>query len=229
MGNIFDIYDYAKNQTTNRNLTIDPTIRVGTIRVITLTENFSTALVMSTKNPITLGMVAITKDASKVALKDKLRYKRLKDEAAEKAAIDEMDVELNIADINKDMLNKNMNVKLTDDELAALELEEKKKSVIDDEERDIMDIEKLEKEIVRAEDTIKDAKLDEDKFLEQQSLEKIEKSVTGSADKFSPINEIEDEIGKKFMDENLNSRENPYGLTEFDLEEVDELLNSAKL
>ena len=30
------------------------------------------------------------------------------------------------------------------------------------------------------------------------------------------------------MEEDLNSKDNPYGLTEFDLEEIDELLNTGQ-
>jgi len=33
------------------------------------------------------------------------------------------------------------------------------------------------------------------------------------------------EKGRKYMDEDLNSKENPYGLTEFDLEEINGMLN----
>ena len=45
-------------------------------------------------------------------------------------------------------------------------------------------------------------------------------------DAFESLDEIEQEVGKKYLDEDLNARSNPYGLTEFDLEEVDELLNT---
>ena len=39
------------------------------------------------------------------------------------------------------------------------------------------------------------------------------------------MNELEGKFGKKYMDQDLNSKENPYGLTEYDIEEIDELLN----
>ncbi len=40
---------------------------------------------------------------------------------------------------------------------------------------------------------------------------------------------IERRQGKKYLDEDINEQENPYGLTESDLEEVDELLNFESL
>ena len=46
---------------------------------------------------------------------------------------------------------------------------------------------------------------------------------------FESLNDIEGEVGLKFLDEDLNAKENPYGLTEFDLEEIDELLNTDEL
>ena len=48
-------------------------------------------------------------------------------------------------------------------------------------------------------------------------------------DAFESLDEIEEEIGRKYLDEDLNEKENPYGLTEFDLEEIDELLNTDEL
>ena len=42
------------------------------------------------------------------------------------------------------------------------------------------------------------------------------------------LEDIESNFGKKFMDQKLNSKDNPFGLTEFDVEEIDELLNSEK-
>ena len=42
------------------------------------------------------------------------------------------------------------------------------------------------------------------------------------------LDEIEENFGKRYLDEDLNDKENPYGLTEFDIEEIDELLNVEK-
>ena len=40
------------------------------------------------------------------------------------------------------------------------------------------------------------------------------------------MNELEEEVGRLYVDEDINSKENPYGLSEFDLEELDELMNT---
>ena len=37
---------------------------------------------------------------------------------------------------------------------------------------------------------------------------------------------VEQEVGRQYIDEDLNAKENPYGLSEFDLEELDELMNT---
>ena len=42
------------------------------------------------------------------------------------------------------------------------------------------------------------------------------------------LDELEENFGQRFLDEDLNDKENPYGLTEFDIEEIDELLNAEK-
>ena len=85
---------------------------------------------------------------------------------------------------------------------------------------------RLESEIESAEKILNDSKLDEDKLLEGESLEDLEKK-RGSNEQDN-LDEIEDNLGKRFVDEDLNSKDNPYGLTEFDVEEVDELLNVEK-
>ena len=63
--------------------------------------------------------------------------------------------------------------------------------------------------------------------MEDQSLEQEEKKVKSQdPNGFESVDEIETEVGKKYLDEDVNNKENPYGLTEFDLEEIDELLNT---
>ena len=92
-----------------------------------------------------------------------------------------------------------------------------------EEEKDLKALERLEKEIEDAEKMLKDARLNEDKWLEGQSLNKIEKDLMYAQQE--SLDEIEENFGKRYLDENLNDKENPFGLTEFDIEEIDELLN----
>ena len=144
-------------------------------------------------------------------------------------ALDELDVELNLDNLSQDLLDKADKVQLTEDELDELERQEREKSIIKDHERDLKELEKLEEEISEAEASLNEAKVDEDKFLEQQDLNFIEKkSSDPDADALESLDDIEEEVGLKYMDEDLNSRENPYGLTEFDIEEIDELLNTEQ-
>ena len=74
---------------------------------------------------------------------------------------------------------------------------------------------------------LNEKKIDEDEYLQNLDLEALENNV----DKLDPnalenVNEFEVNNGKKFAEQDLNEKENPYGLTEYDLEEIDELLNT---
>ena len=175
------------------------------------------------------GYVAITKSPEDALRATKMHDKnaKAKAEGLKDNAIEELDVELNLSDLNEDLLEKADKVQLTEDELEDLERQEREKSILKESERDLKALERLEKEIESAESQINESKLDEDKQLENQSLESIEKN-TKAKDGVESLNEIEEEFGKKYLDEEMNNKENPYGLTEFDLEEVDELLNTDK-
>ena len=63
-----------------------------------------------------------------------------------------------------------------------------------------------------------EAPLGDDQFSD--GLEAVDQEVLSE-----DLEQIENQEGKKYLDENINEQENPYGLTESDLEEVDELLN----
>jgi hypothetical protein len=141
-------------------------------------------------------------------------------------SLEELDVELNLENLNDDLLKQADKIQLTEDELAELERQEREKSVIRESEKDLKALERLENEIEQAETILNDAKLDEDKLLEQQNLNDIEKKNQG-IDQDS-LDEIEENLGKRYIDEDINSKDNPFGLTEFDVEEIDELLNTEK-
>ena len=84
-------------------------------------------------------------------------------------ALEELDVELNLENLNDDLLKQADKIQLTEDELAELERQEREKSVIKDSEKDLKALERLENEIERAEGILNDAKLDEDKLLENRT------------------------------------------------------------
>jgi hypothetical protein len=62
--------------------------------------------------------------------------------------------------------------------------------------------------------------------LSNLNLENVESETRAKSEE--SLEDVEEALGKKYMDEDLVEKENPYGLTEFDIEEVDELLNAEK-
>lgn len=227
LGNVFEIYGF-KDRLNNRSITDQPTYKTGELTVITLTDNFATALVTHSRRDFYAGDIAITK--TKEAYLREQNAKDAKDsgdkELINGKPLEELDVELNLENLNDDLLKKADKIQMTEDELAELERQEREKSVIKDSERDLKALERLENEIESAEKILNDAKLDEDKLLENQNLNEVEKK-QNTPDQES-LDEIEENLGKRYMDEDLNSKDNPFGLTEFDVEEVDELLNVEK-
>ena len=225
IGNVFEAYGF-KDRATAKNITDIPTYKNGELTIITLTDNFATALVTSSERDFYVGDIAITKSKAAALLATKGRERILRSESAklEKNALDELDVELNLDDLNDSLLNKADQIQFTEDELAELERQEREKSVIKEGERDVRALERLEKEIEGAEQMLNEARLDEDKLLETSSLDKLEKE--SAFEQEESLEDIEENFGKRFMDEDMVKKDNPYGLTPFDVEEIDELLNT---
>lgn len=227
MGNVFEAYGF-KDRALGVNITDQPSYKLGEMTVITLTDNFATALVTNTTRDFYTGDIAMTK--TKEARMRELQAARARMNPDKNLLgdkdLEELDVELNVEGLSDDILKEADKIQLTEDELAELERQEREKSVIKDSERDLKALERLETEIESAEKILNDSRLDEDKLLEGESLDEIEKKRgSGTQDN---LDEIEENLGKRYIDEDLNSKDNPYGLTEFDVEEVDELLNVEK-
>lgn len=229
MGSVFQAYSFTDRGTEKR-ITIDPTYKVGELTVISLTDNFATALVSQSSNEMTVGQLAFTKTEEDAARALKVKQQSVLGDVSklEGKALDELDVELNLDKLSDDLLREADKVQLTEDELQELERQEREKSIIRDHERDLEELEKLEAELESSEKALNEAKVDEDKFLEQQNLDEVENKKKKDPNAFENLNEVEKEVGLKFMEEDLNSKDNPYGLTEFDLEEIDELLNTGQ-
>lgn len=227
MGNVFEVFGF-KDRLLKENITDQPTYKMGELTVITLTDNFATALVTNSIRDFYAGDIAITKTKETYLREQKAKdvNNQSKKELMGGKALEELDVELNLENLNDDLLKQADKIQLTEDELAELERQEREKSVIKDSEKDLKALERLENEIEQAETILNDAKLDEDKLLENENLNDIEKK-QGNIDQDS-LDEIEENLGKRYVDEDLNSKDNPFGLTEFDVEEVDELLNIEK-
>lgn len=229
MGNIFELYSFI-DRGTGRRITVDPTYKVGELTVISLTDNFATALVSRSTNELPLGTIALSKSVEQAALADRVRGEEQingEEKGLDKEVLEELDVELNLDDYSKNLLEQADSIELTEDELEELERQERERSIISDQERDLRELERLEEEIIQAETELNEAKVDEDKFLEQHDLNKLEGKIEQpDPDSFHSLNEIEQEVGRKYLDEDLNEKDNPYGLTEYDLEEIDMLLES---
>ncbi|MBF0298887.1 MAG: LysM peptidoglycan-binding domain-containing protein [Oligoflexia bacterium] len=228
VGNIFEIFEF-EDRLTGKKITKDPTYKIGELTVITLTDNYATALVTFSADTIDMGSLAITKTKANAALASRVKKRNAKEDLKkiENRGLEELDVELNLEDVDKKLLEKADKIELTEDELEELERQEREKSFVQKGEKDLQELERLEKDIESAEAQLNAVKVDEDKFLQDQDMNDIEKKTkTKQKDIFESLNEIEKKAGRKYMDENLNSKENPYGLTNFDLEEVDELLNT---
>ena len=228
MGNVFMVYSFS-DRGTEKAITPDPTYQIGELTVISLTDNFSTALITQSSVEIPVGTLALSKTTEEAARDSRIKSNYvLKDVMKlEKDVLDELDIELNLDDIGESLLDNVDKVQLTEDELEELERQEREKSVIKDHDADLKELERLEKEIVDAETQLNSGKVDEDKYLEQHDLDNVEKNQQKKdPNAFESLNEIEEEVGTKYMDQDLNAKENPYGLTEFDLEEIDELLNT---
>ena len=221
-GTVFEVFS-STDEVTGKQIIGDGAYRIGELTAITVSDNFTTALVTNSVSMIELGNIAISKSQQSAINASR---KTKKDDVKKLKNLDELDVELNLDDINQNILKEADKIELTDDELEELERQERERSIIKEHERDIMELDKLEKEIEESEKLLNQSKIDEDKYLEQQNLNTVEKKMNEpKTDAFESLNEIEKDIGLKFMDEDLNAKENPYGLTEFDIEEINELMD----
>jgi hypothetical protein len=145
MGNVFEIYGF-KDRMNKRIIARQPVYKAGELTVITLTDNFATCLVSSSVRDFYKGDIAITKTkdaALRATMAKKANIKEERDVVDEKA-LEELDVELNVEDLNDSLLDKADKIQLTEDELAELERQEREKSVIKDSERDLKALERLE-------------------------------------------------------------------------------------
>lgn len=230
IGNVFELFSFH-DQLTDRKISRDPAFKIGEITVITLTDNFATVLITQSSQEIPIGSFGVTKTKEKAALQAKIKSREFLSNVKqmENDAVESLDTDLNLNDLNEDLLKEAQNIELTDDDLSELDRQEREKSFIEHSEADLRDLENLEAEIEKIEDLVNDQRIDEDKLLENQDLNKLEKKgLVKAKDIFQNLNSIEKEEGKKFLDQDINAQENPYGLTKFDIEEVNALINTIE-
>jgi len=228
MGTVFEIFSF-KDAGTGRKISNDPTFKIGELTVITLTENFSTALITLSSMEISLGLLSFSKTLDSVAKvnKDRKAISLGKVDRIKAEELDNLDIELNLDDVSEDLLDEADSIKLTDDELEELEGQEREKSIIKEHEKDLKELERLEQEILDAESDLFERQRDEDKLLEDIDLGQFEDMTGEKKPTLENVDEIEKEIGIKYIDQEIDAKDNPYGLTEFDLEEIDRLLNTG--
>ncbi len=228
LGNVFEIYSFM-DQGTGKRISSQPTYVKGEATVVTVTDNFATAVISYSNDSMELGNIALTKSEASAKMAEQLRNNsRAKNLGKqENLALEELDVELNLDNLGEDLLKQVDEIRIEEDELEELERQEREKSIIKEQARDLKELEKLEQELIEAETKLNEQKIDEDTYLERQDLNLLEKGVKSkNPDALPSMNEIEAKEGLKYIDEDLNSKENPYGLTPYDIEEIEELLNS---
>ncbi len=227
LGNVFETYGF-RDGITRKIITQNPSYKTGELTVITVTDNFSTALVTQSNDEIPEGGLAITKSRALAAAATKKQEGIAGNELEEirLKGLNSLDAELNLEDMNDTLLDKAGKVDFTDEEIAELDRQEGENSFLGDE-KDLSELEDLEDDLEKAQQLIESAKLDEDKLLDQEGLEDLEAQIDSELP--GSLEDFEETEGQKYIDEELSSKDNPYGLTEYDIEEIDELLNIEKL
>ncbi len=235
IGYTFGVFDNV-DLNTRKEITDSPTYLKGQAVVIGLTDGFSTALV-------TRGSFPISRYDKAFTLSEK--YRSTKDNFTSDREVYQGD-----EDFEEDFRDGN-NDDNFDDELGGKEMDED--FDLQDQEvdgdgvnDDGVDFEGLEAELGDIDDLANgggetpvdidgatDAEFNEgaidDGFEGQAPIpdDQFQGGIQGADQEVmsEDLEQIEDQEGKKYLDEDLNEQENPYGLTESDLEEVDELLN----
>jgi hypothetical protein len=221
MGNVFEVYGF-KDRNTHKNIVNIPAYKNGELTVITLSDNFATALVTLAIRELALGDIAITKSSEQALLsRGEKRADRMNNDSISKLE-ENVKIDLNVDDIGNDLYEKAKEIKLSPEEMAELERQEREKSILEGVDKDLRTLETLEGELEKAEKILAESKLDEDSQLESKNLENVETNAKFKEE--NKLEQIEEKYGKKYLDEQLVVKDNPYGLTEFDIEEVDELL-----
>lgn len=220
IGNVFEAYDFV-DRGKHKAISKLPAYRNGELTVITVTDNFATALVSLSERDFKVGDLVTTKSPERAAKELRQRKKDFTlDSKVEKLARKPI-IDVPTDDLTNEMLSQAVNTKLTPEEQAKLDELEKEKGYLTGTDPDQVSLEKLESEVVKAEKNI----LPQDQKAEAANLEDIEDSQNM---KNRDLDALERQVGRKYVDEKLNNKDNPYGLSEYDVETVDELINTEK-
>jgi hypothetical protein len=212
VGNVFDTYD-SVDRGEQRSIASKPVYRTGELTIISVTDNFSTAIVSNAKMDFKVGDLVKTRSSeeeqvARSTLKLKVPGVEQKDYTSKS--------------VGDDIFSKVDQVNLNPQELAELERQQAQKDILDATEKDMKELEELEDTISQADQLLSSQANSDD--LANKDLEDIEGQVYQQGLKVN-LDSIEQKYGKKYLDEDLQSVENPFGLSQYDVEEVDELLN----
>ncbi len=215
VGNVFDVYD-SKDRGEGRIIASKPVYRTGELTIVSVTDNFATARVSNSVMDFKIGDIVRTRSSeeeqvARSNLKPTVPGVEVKDYTSKS--------------IGDDIFTKVTDVKLSPQELAELERQQAQKDILDESERDIKELEELESTIAQA-DQLLNSQANQETFG-NKDLEDIEGQVYQQGLKVN-LDSLEQRYGKKYLDDDLKSVENPFGLSQYDVEEVDELLNMQK-
>ncbi len=198
IGNIFETYGFV-DRATRRKIANQPAYKTAELVVISVSDNFSTALVLESKMNFQVGDIAVTLTPEKYAqnLKDKKRM-------------------LVGQGLNKKSLGKEQRVdslqREMDEQIGKINLSEDERKRLDELDRELYLSQNLDEPQKKSD--LDDADLDE--FESVKGLE------------YKDLDSYERQIGRRYLDDSLDNKDNPFGLSEFDVEAVDELLNIEK-
>ena len=231
LGNVFRVYSSLDRGTQKRITQRDDLYLAGELTVIKLSDNFATAIITNSSSVMKIGHLAVSVNPEEGLMRGHGGKRQQQTNAMKnmgQGVSPELDVEFDLDDIGQELQKEADQIELSEEEIEELDRQEQEKSVMSEDDQDAKDLDELEEEIQQAEQRLNEIIEDEDKKLEQVDLDLMEKKLERpKPETFESLDEIEQEVGRKYLDQEINAQDNPYGLTEFDLEEVDELLNSG--
>jgi len=215
MGNVFNLFSVTDPHTEEA-LGKSVRFKAGEAMIISLTEHFSTAVITNSILPLPIGTLAVSQSFEEA----QSRKKRKKVISIEKQSLGfQKNVDIPLSNLpGENLLTNPPPSDLTDSEMFELQRQKQ--------EKDSTYLDQLEKEIEEVSKKLDSAKTQQDKKLETKDLNKVEENQKKEKEDFGPINDIEKQVGKKYLEENLNVKPNPYGLSKDDVEEIDALLNN---
>ena len=216
IGNVLDVYDNV-DRGTGKVIMVSPTYKNAELTVISMTDNFATARVTKATRDVKVGDLVVTRSGDE----------QMQELANTRRKLLPVQKEFRVEDykakgLGEELNDKIKNTKLSDEELAELERQRAQRDILDGTEKDLRALDDLEKDVNEVDAIASKVNADP---LEKTDLEDFE----GDKNKKElgvDLDKVEEKVGKKYIDESLQTVENPYGLTPFDVEEVDELLSS---